>query len=198
MRQLAQQMAFIIEIDKLKSIYRRTMVKADNNRQENSAEHSWQIALSAQLLHQYAQQQVDITRVTSMLLIHDIVEIDAGDLFAFEAQALQDAQEAKELEAAQRIFGLLPAVQSQAFLKLWLEFEEAETVDARFAKAIDRILPLVQNMANEGGSWAVNKVRKSQVIQRNIYLQHLAPKLWEYVNQQIDIACENGWLISDK
>ena len=117
---LEQQMTFIMEIDRLKSIYRRTMVKSDNNRQENSAEHSWQIALSAQILQQYAEQKVDISRVTCMLLIHDIVEIDAGDLFAFEDPSLMEEQEQKEKKAAVRIFGLLPEEQSKKMLDLWL------------------------------------------------------------------------------
>jgi putative hydrolase of HD superfamily len=196
-KKLESQLNFIFEIDRLKAVYRKTMVKSDNNRQENSAEHSWHIALSAQILHEYAEQKVDIQRVTSMLLIHDIVEIDAGDLFAFENEALQSAQEEKELAAAKRLFGLLPSPQSEQMETLWIEFENAETCDARFAKSIDRLLPLVQNMANEGGSWKVNKVRKQQVIKRNIYLKGLSPKLWDYVNGQIELACEKGWLIED-
>lgn len=197
MQTLEQQLAFIIEIDKLKAVYRRTMVKSDSNRQENSAEHSWQIALAAQVLQQYAQQSININRVVCMLLIHDIVEIDAGDLFAFEDPALMAAQEEKEIAAAKRIFALLPSEQGDALLALWLEFEEASSNDARFAKSIDRILPLVQNMANNGGSWAVNQVSKTQVLKRNAHLQGLCPKLWEYVNQQVELACTNGWLIRD-
>ena len=194
MQKLDSQLAFIFEIDRLKAIYRRTMVQSDNNRQENSAEHSWHIAMTAQILHEYAENDVDINRVVSMLLIHDIVEIDAGDMFAFDDPKLFAAQEQKEIQAAERIFGLLPEPQSKHFLQLWLEFESSQTVDARFAKAMDRILPLVQNMANEGGSWAVNKVTKKQVLHRNSYLQGLAPKLWLYVNQQIELACDKGWL----
>ncbi|NRA20752.1 MAG: HD domain-containing protein [Oceanospirillaceae bacterium] len=197
MEKLENQLAFIFEIDRLKAVYRRTMVKADNNRAENSAEHSWHIALSAQILHEYAEQPVNITRVTTMLLIHDIVEIDAGDLFAFDDASLHQAQQEKELAAAKRIFSLLPEPQSTHMHQLWIEFEEAETADARFAKSIDRLLPLVQNMANEGGSWAANKVRKQQVIKRNSYLKGLSPKLWQYAMCQIELACERGWLIED-
>lgn len=197
MEKLENQLAFIFEIDRLKAVYRRTMVKADNNRAENSAEHSWHIALSAQILHEYAEQPVNINRVTTMLLIHDIVEIDAGDLFAFDDASLHHAQQEKELAAAKRIFSLLPEPQSTHMHQLWIEFEEAETADARFAKSIDRLLPLVQNMANEGGSWAANKVRKQQVIKRNSYLKGLSPKLWQYAMCQIELACERGWLIED-
>jgi putative hydrolase of HD superfamily len=135
--------------------------------------------------------------VMSMLLIHDIVEIDAGDMFAFsDKQALAEQQE-KEIAAATRIFGLLPDKQFQAFNALWLEFEEAETVDARFAKAIDSVLPFLQNIKNEGGSWVKHKVNKSQVLKRNSFLEGLAPQLWLYVCQQIDNAVEQGWLLDE-
>ena len=194
MQDLKQQLAFILELDRLKAVYRKVTVKSDNNRQENSAEHSWHIAMMAQTLHVYAAEPVNVARVTSMLLIHDIVEIDAGDTFAFAAQGELDAQEAKELEAAQRIFGLLPEKQGSKMLKLWLEFETAETTDAKFAKAMDRVLPLLQNMKNDGGSWARHNVSKSEVIARNNLLDGLAPKLWTYVVEQIELAVEKGWL----
>jgi len=131
----------------------------------------------------------------SMLLIHDIVEIDAGDMFAFSSDEALAEQEDKEVAAANRIFGLLPKQQFQNYKQLWLEFENAETQDARFAKAMDRILPLLQNMKNEGGSWVRHKVKKSQVIERNKYLKGLAPKLWIYACEQIDLAVTQGWLI---
>ncbi|TWX73459.1 HD domain-containing protein [Colwellia sp. C1TZA3] len=194
MQDLKQQLDFILELDRLKAVYRKVVVKSDKNRPENSAEHSWHIAMMAQTLHVYAAEPVNVARVTSMLLIHDIVEIDAGDTFAFAAQAELDAQEAKELEAAKRIFGLLPEKQGSAMLKLWLEFEAAETTDAKFAKAMDRVLPLLQNMKNDGGSWAKHNVSKSEVIARNNLLDGLAPKLWTYVAEQIELAVEKGWL----
>jgi len=194
MEGLKQQLSFIMELDRLKAVYRKVMVKADSNRNENSAEHSWHIALMAQTLHEYSEEAVDISRATIMLLIHDIVEIDAGDTFAFAEQKELDGQENKELIAAERIFGLLPEAQFKEMKALWLEFEAAKTADARFAKAMDRVLPLLQNMKNNGGSWAKYKVSKSQVIERNKYLDGLAPKLWDYVSEQINIAVENGWL----
>lgn len=194
MKALAQQLSFIEEIDQLKSVYRQTHVKSDNNRNENSAEHSWHIALMANVLAEYADQPIDLSRVITMLLLHDIVEIDAGDTFAFAEQQDLDAQEDKELQALERIFGLLPEPQSSQMKQLWLEFEQAETTDARFAKAMDRVLPLIQNMSNQGGSWVKHKVKKSQVLARNQYLDGLAPKLWDYVCQQIDLAVANGWL----
>jgi len=195
MKELSKQLDFIIELDQLKGIYRQTLVKSDKNRFENSAEHSWQISLAAQVLHEYAVENVNISRVMSMLLIHDIVEIDAGDMFAFSSDEALAEQEDKEVAAANRIFGLLPKQQFQNYKQLWLEFENAETQDARFAKAMDRILPLLQNMKNEGGSWVRHKVKKSQVIERNKYLKGLAPKLWIYACEQIDLAVTQGWLI---
>ena len=194
MQHLQQQLDFILELDRLKSVYRQALVQSDNNRRENSAEHSWHITLTAQILHGYAEENVDISRVVSMLLIHDIVEIDAGDTFAFAEQSELDGQEEKENKAANRLFGLLPQAQFQQVKALWMEFEEAKTPDARFAKAMDSVLPLLQNMRNQGGSWARHSVKKSQVIARNKYLMGLAPQLWDYVCEQIDIAVQMGWL----
>ena len=193
---LNQQLSFILELDKLKSVYRKALIKTDNNRFENSAEHSWQISLAAHVLAEHIDEAIDINRVVQMLLIHDIVEIDAGDTFAFAETSQLDKQHEIELAAAHRIFGLLPEKQYQYFLSLWLEFEDCNTPDSRFAKAVDRILPLVQNMANNGGSWVQHEVTKSQVLARNKYLEGLSDKLWRYVTEQIEIATNNGWLIN--
>ena len=190
---LNQQLDFILELDRLKAVQRKARIKSDNNRYENSAEHSWHIALTAQLLAGYAEEPIDIQRVTTMLLIHDVVEIDAGDTFAFDAQGLEE-QEEKEQQAADRLFGLLPAEQARKYRELWQEFEDAESTDGRFAKAIDRILPLLQNMRNSGGSWAEHDISRTQVINRNKYLKGLAPKLWDFAVEQIDLAVANGWL----
>ena len=197
MTDLEKQLAFIIEIDKLKAVYRQTTVKEDKNRQENSAEHSWQITLSALLLQGYAEQPVDINRVVKMLLIHDIIEIDAGDLFAFAESKDHEQQALKEEKAANRLFGLLPDEQCREYKALWFEFEAAKTDDAQFAKSMDRILPLVQNMNNQGGSWAKHKISRPQVLARNSYLEYIAPKLWKYVLSQTELAVKNGWLTKD-
>lgn len=194
MKTLDRQLAFILELDKLKAVYRQALVKVDNNRQENSAEHSWHIAMLALTLAEYCNEQIDMLRVLHMLLIHDIVEIDAGDTFAFAEHHVLAGQEDNEIKAAERIFGLLPTEQYEATIALWLEFEQASTPDARFAKAMDRVLPLLQNMQNNGGSWARHNVKKSQVLNRNKHLDGLAPQLWQYVCEQIDIATHNGWL----
>jgi len=197
MEELKQQLDFIFELDRLKSVYRQTSIKSDNNRNENSAEHSWHIALMAQVLHEYAEKPVNISRVVSMLLIHDIVEIDAGDTFAFAEQQELNDQPDKEINAATRIFGLLPETQFEAMKQLWLEFEKTESTDAIFAKAMDCLLPFLQNMENEGGSWVKHGVNKLQVVNRNKHLEILTPKLWAYVCEQIDLAVKKGWLKSD-
>lgn len=197
MKDLHAQLAFIQELDKLKSVYRKALIKCDNNRYENSAEHSWHVALMAQVLAPYVEADVDINRAVTMLLLHDIVEIDAGDTFAFDTHDNLSQQAEKELKAAERIFGLLPSTQGEHFLSTWLEFEEAKTPDAIFAKSMDRVLPLIQNMQNDGGSWAQNKVRKQQVLNRNKHLAQCAPKLWLFVQQQVDLATQNGWLIDN-
>ncbi|CAM3681096.1 HD domain-containing protein [Parendozoicomonas haliclonae] len=194
MDKLAQQLSFILELDRLKAVQRQTRVKPDNGRQENSAEHSWHIALVAQVLQEYAEEPININRIIGMLLIHDIVEIDAGDMFAYAEQGSHKEQEQKELAAIDRIFGLLPEMQYHFYKNLWLEFEQAESADARFAKAMDRILPVMQNMADNGGTWARHGVTRSQALKRNEYLKVSAPKLWNYVVSQIDLCVANGWL----
>ena len=185
---------FIRELDLLKTVKRQVRLPCDGDRQENSAEHSWHVALMANVLAPYAEQVIDIQRVTQMILIHDLVEIDAGDLFAFAEVADHAEQEAKEFAAADRIFGLLPEAQGKYLHALWHEFEAAETADAKFAKAMDRVLPVFQNMAAEGGSWVRHNVAKSKILARNAHLEHCAPKLWAYVNEQLDLAVSKGWL----
>jgi len=197
MTNLNQQLTFILELDHLKAVYRKTYVSVDNNRNENSAEHSWHVSMMANILHEYAEGDVDISRVIQMLLIHDIVEIDAGDTFAFAAQAELVQQEDNEIIAANRLFGLLPENQFEQTKDLWFEFELAITSDAKFAKAMDRMLPLLQNMQNKGGSWAEHKVKKTQVLKRNEYLKLSAPQLWVYAGEQIELAVSNGWLVDE-
>ena len=191
----AQFSEFITELDKLTAVKRQITLPLDNDRQENSAEHSWHVALMATTLAPFAAQPIDISRVVRMILIHDVVEIDAGDLFAFQEAAEHEAQAEKELAAAKRIFGLLPAPLNQELLALWLEFEEAETPDAEFAKAMDRVLPVFQNMQNQGGSWKKHGVTREKIAQRNKHLVTCAPSLWDYVNTQLDNAVKKGWLL---
>ena len=194
MTDIQAQAAFIRELDNLKAVKRQVRLPCDGDRQENSAEHSWHVALMASVLAPYAEQNVNIHRVIQMILIHDLVEIDAGDMFAFAEAADHAEQEAKEFAAAERIFGLLPRGQGETLLALWHEFEAAETPDAKLAKAMDRVLPVFQNMAAEGGSWVRHGVAKEKILARNAHLQQAAPGLWRYVNEQLDLAVVKGWL----
>jgi len=180
--------AFICELDKLKSVKRQITLPCDGDRQENSAEHSWHVALMASTLAHYSEKPIDVARVIRMILIHDVVEIDAGDLFAFNEVSEHHAQAEKELDAAKRIFGLLPSSYADELLSLWVEFEEAKTPDAEFAKAMDRVLPVFQNMQNQGGSWNKHAVTRDKIEKRNLHLKHCAPKLWDYVTRQLDTA----------
>src|SRR6056297_294642 len=158
-QRLEQQVAFILEIDRLKTIYRRTYL-TDTSRFENSAEHSWHIAVMAMLLAEHANTlEVDQLRVIKMLLIHDLVEIDAGDTFAYDTAAHAD-KAAREQAAADRLFGLLPADQAAEFRALWDEFESRQTPEAKFAGALDRLQPLLHNLYTHGRSWREHGVRK--------------------------------------
>lgn len=151
----------------------------------------------AHVLQEYVDEEINIDRVIRMLLVHDIVEIDAGDTFAFApTQALNDQSE-KELRAAQRIFGLLPIHQRDELLSLWLEFEQGESASAKYAKAIDRVVPLLMNLANDGGGWRRHSLKRSQLIRRNEFLRISMPRLWDYVVCQLDFATEQGWISPD-
>ncbi|MEY8765139.1 MULTISPECIES: HD domain-containing protein [Francisella] len=196
MTNLEKKISFIQEIDKLKGVYRRALIKCDNNRRENTAEHSWHVTLMGVILEEYASEELDMLKVLKMLLIHDIVEIYAGDTYAFDNHAVLEDQNAKELEALEKIFSLLPEDEANEYKALWLEFEDNQTAEAKYSKAIERAVPVLQNMQNNGGSWvAYGKVPKEKVISRNIGLKDIAPELWQYVKGQIDLAVEKGWLV---
>ncbi|MGD8233027.1 HD domain-containing protein [Vibrio sp. TRT 1302] len=190
---LEQQLALLMELDQLKSVLRRTRVKSAQGRLENSAEHSWHVALMAILMEEHANQPVDISRVVKMLLLHDVVEIDAGDTFVYDVAASAQ-QEQKELEAAQRLFGMLPSDQGQSLLELWLEFESATTADAKFAKALDRIIPMLLNYHNQGQSWQEHGVTRQQALTVNQKIEYGSEALWEKAQQIINDATLNGWL----
>lgn len=189
---LTQQLNFILEIDKLKQILRQTRL-TDGSRRENSAEHSWHLAMMAIALQEYAPTPVDLLRVLKMLLLHDVVEIDAGDTFAFDSQANQD-KAAREQQAADRLFGLLPddlAVQLRA---LWNEFEAAETADAQFAKALDCFQPFLHNCQNQGGTWKEHGITRDRVLWRMQAVHQGAPALWATVQHLLDESIELGYL----
>ena len=182
---LARQLRFLREIDRLKSVVRQSPL-LDRSRKENSAEHSWHLAMYASVLHEYASEAIDTSRVVQMLLLHDIVEVDVGDSPVHAAGASAELQADLEAKAAVRLFGLLPAEQGQGFLALWNEFEAAETPDARFAKALDRFQPLLVNILTGGGTWTESAVSMEQVVARyGPAIRAGAPRLWALCEQWI-------------
>ncbi|WP_394151440.1 HD family hydrolase [Vibrio maritimus] len=192
-QRLEQQLSLLIELDRLKSVLRRTRVRSAEGRLENSAEHSWHVAMMALLMQEHANEPVEITKVVKMLLLHDIVEIDAGDTFVYDAQASKE-QEEKELAAAHRLFGMLPQDQGQELFDVWQEFELAQSPEAKFAKALDRLVPMLLNYHNDGQSWVENEVSKSQVMQVNQKIEKGSQVLWDKAKSLIEEAVENGWL----
>ncbi|MEN7431279.1 HD domain-containing protein [Chromobacterium sp. TRC.1.1.SA] len=184
---------FVLEIDKLKQVTRKTRV-LNSDRYENSAEHSWQIALLASSLAPYAVEAVNMDRVVAMLLVHDIGEIETGDTIVY-AEGGWEERKAQELACVTRIFGMLPAEQGQRFLALWNEFESAETAEARFAHAADRAMPVLLNLANNGQSWRENGIRHQQVVDRiGPPVRQGCPALWDYLEGRLAMAKEKGWL----
>ncbi|KJY93081.1 HD domain-containing protein [Vibrio neptunius] len=193
MDRLEKQLALVMELDQLKSVLRRTRVKSAQGRLENSAEHSWHVALMAILMEEHANEPVNIARVVKMLLLHDIVEIDAGDTFVYDTAASK-VQAEKELVAAQRLFALLPNDQGQELLELWLEFERAESADAKFGKALDRIIPMLLNYHNNGQSWLEHGVTREQALTVNQKIEYGSQALWGKAQQVIEEATQKGWL----
>jgi putative hydrolases of HD superfamily len=183
---------FILELEKLKGVERRTR-PLGLARHENSAEHSWQIALLAISLEPFAAAPVDIARVVGMLLVHDIGEIDTGDTIVFEEGGWVE-RKAEERKAAERIFALLQGAQGGKFLDLWQEFEEALTPEARFANAVDRAMPVLLNLANAGQSWRENGIRPERVVSRvGPSIEAGCPALWEYLEARIEAEALSGW-----
>ncbi|MEX0271548.1 HD family hydrolase [Leptolyngbyaceae cyanobacterium UHCC 1019] len=189
---LAQQIQFVIELDKLKTVLRQTLL-TDASRRENSAEHSWHIALMAIVLAEYSPVPVDVLRVIKMLLVHDLVEIDAGDTFCYDLQH-NDSKSDRETEAADRLFGLLPADQAADLRSLWEEFEAQQTADAVFACSLDRLQPLLNNQQTQGGTWKANGITCDRVLQRMAPIAIGAPELWEFVQQLLEDCMTKGFL----
>lgn len=194
-QRLEQQIRFIIEADKVKNIFRQTYL-ADGRRKENDAEHSWHLALSAVLLKEHMKEDVDLTKVMIMALIHDLVEIDAGDTYAYDAAGAATKRE-REVKAADRIFGLLPEDQGTYFRKLWDEFEEYESADAKFAHLLDNFQPMLLNNASDGRSWTEHGVRKSQVCKRNEKIPETSKIVWEKMLEIMDEHIGKGHLKAD-
>jgi putative hydrolases of HD superfamily len=191
---LSQQLAFLAEADRLKTILRKTKLIGDE-RLENSAEHSWHFALMALTLTEHAAASIDTCRVLRMALIHDLVEIDAGDSFVYDTTAMADKAE-REQAAADRLFGMLPADQAESFRALWDEFEAQETPEAKFAAAIDRLCGMLPNYQNRGGSWKEHGISAAQITARNAPIADGSPALWEAASGWIQEAVQNGWITS--
>ncbi len=189
---LQRQIQFIVEIDKVKGILRQSLV-LDSSRRENDAEHSWHLAVMAILLAEYAPKNIDLTRVVKMALIHDIVEIDAGDTILYDQRARAEKVERERL-AAQRIFGMLPADQRDEYTRLWEEFEARQTSEAKFAGALDRLQPILANYHTHGSTWREHDVTHEQVVAFNKHMQEGAPALWSYAASLIKEAVKRGYL----
>lgn len=192
---LEQQIRFIIEVDKVKNIFRQTYL-ADANRKENDAEHSWHLALSAVLLKEHMKGDVDLLKVIIMVLIHDLVEIDAGDTYAYDPEGAK-TKRARELKSADRIFGILPEDQGSYFRKLWDEFEEYESADAKFAHLLDNFQPFLLNDASNGLSWTEHGVHRSQVCKRNEKVPETSEIVWNKMLEVMDKHIAEGHLKAD-
>ncbi len=189
---MQQIIDFILELDKLKGVTRKTR-PLGLDRQENSAEHSWQIALLAMTLVQYAPGPVNIDHVAAMLLVHDIGEIDTGDTIAYAIGGWEE-RKAAELAAVQRIFGLLPEPHASRFLALWKEFEAGETAESKFANAADRAMPVLLNLANNGQSWRENGITHARVVARvQAQIETGCPSLWAHIERRLAEAQARGW-----
>jgi putative hydrolases of HD superfamily len=193
MERLDQQIGFVAEIGRLKGVLRQTML-AGPGRRENSAEHSWHLAVMALALGEHAPSGTDIGRVTAMLLVHDLVEIDAGDLFAYADEEQQTRQEVAERAAADRIFALLPPDRAAGLRGLWDEFEERRTPEARFARALDRLQPMLANLEAGGGTWQEHGITADQVLTKVALIEDGSPTLGKYARDLVDRAVRDGLL----
>ena len=186
MTRFEQQISFIKEADKLKNIVRRNYI-CDGSRFENTAEHSWHLALMIMTLAEHTNNEVDIPKTIWMLLIHDLVEIDAGDTYCYDS-AENETKAEREEKAADRIFSLLPPDQRRIYHQLWREFEARETPESKFANAVDRLMPLIQNVETEGHTWKVNHISKSQLIKRCLPIRDGSTVLWDYARSLIEAS----------
>jgi len=189
---LIRQVEFIKEIDKLKFIQRKTKL-IGSNRHENDAEHSWHLAMMTLVLAQHADKPVNILRVLKMVLIHDLVEIDAGDTFIYDTEKNHTNTDQERL-AAKRIFGILPDHQAEEFMAIWEEFELGTSDDAKFARAMDRFEPLLQNTSNDGGTWAEFNVPYEKVYQKKKVIKEGSASIWNYAEHLINESVEKGIL----
>ena len=192
MDRLLKQIDFIKEIDKIKYVQRRTKL-FNSNRPENDAEHSWHLAMMVLVLAEHSNETLDIVKTLKMVLIHDIVEIDAGDTFIYDAVKTHSNTEEERL-AAERIFGLLPPGQAEEFIAIWEEFEAGKTKEARFARSVDRLQPLLQNLSNNGGTWTEFGIDYEKVYQKKKVIKQGSQLLWDYAKNLINESVEKGIL----
>ncbi|MBX9742353.1 MAG: HD domain-containing protein [Chthoniobacterales bacterium] len=187
---LTQQLAFILEIDKLKTILRKNHTLTAKRR-ENSAEHSWHLILAAMVLSEYSNEKIDLLQALKLLAIHDLVEIEAGDTFLYDRHD-EEGLFLKERQAAEKTFSLLPKEQAQSFLDLWLEFEKGVTPEARFAKSLDRFLPMLLNFSSGGGTWKEFSITPSMILQKNEHIKNGSSQLWTAAQEFIKEAVQKG------
>lgn len=195
MNRLEQQLQFILEIDKVKKIIRQTLL-SDASRKENDAEHSWHIALMAYLLQEYVEEPVEVSKVMLMVLIHDLVEIDAGDTYAYDEEGAKTKDE-RERKAADHIFGMLPEDQGMYLKALWEEFEAYETAEAKYAHLLDNFQPLLLNDAAGGISWTEHQVKKSQIYKRNEKVEETSATIWKCMQDKIDKHIQAGHVLDE-
>ena len=193
MTDLEKQIDFIKEIDKIKYIQRKTKLFS-SDRHENDAEHSWHLCMMTLVLAKHSNEEIDILKVLKMLLVHDIVEIDAGDTFLFDTQNEHDQRE-EEATAAKRIFGLLPQELAEEFMGIWQEFEAAQTPEAKFANAIDNFEPMLQNASNAGGTWSEFDVPYQTIIEKKKRINEGSSTIWAYAKNLVDECYEQGYIM---
>lgn len=194
MTRLEEQIDFIIEVDKLKNIVRQNYL-FDGSRREDDADHSWHLALMCVILSEHANEKIDVLRTITMVLIHDIVEIDAGDTYAYDDEA-HSSKRQREIAAADRIFNLLPSDQAGKMRDLWEEFEEGDTPEAKFAITLDKMQPVLLNAGSGGKSWKEHHVKLSQILRRNETTHEGSTSLWEYEKKVIYNNVENGNILN--
>lgn len=186
-----------MELDRLKGVERRNWL-ADGSRRENTAEHSWHLGMAAMVLAPFAAEPVDIATAVSMALVHDIVEIDAGDTFAYDQAEASASKREREVAAADRLFGLLPAAIGQRFRDLWDEYEAGETAEARYVMAVDRMAPMLLNMAEGGSTWREHGITRSRVVARNgPHIEFTLPEVWKSAMIRLNAAVEAGSIGSE-
>lgn len=192
---IRQQLDFLTELDKMKQIFRRTPL-IDGSRRENDAEHSWHLAVMLMVLKDYAAPDVDINHAIQMALVHDLVEIYAGDTYAYDEKGYEDKL-SRETAAAEKLYAMLPHQQSKQFRALWEEFDACETPSSLYANAGDRLQPFINNYLTGGEPWSSNNITKSQALKRQEPVKHGMPALWEYVQNTINDAVAKGMLVDE-